>query len=139
MFRARYMILFESRTLAGSTNERDAKFFDIYEITSDGYKRTMLYRNDTGFDFGAISRDKRWIALVKPRTTNDSDIHLYDTRTKSLKNITAHSGNVNSSPAEFTPDGRALYFITDAGRDLVSLSLTLRVYAVRRSKASGER
>ena len=111
----------DKRSFFVITNERDAKFFDVYEITTNGYKRTMLYRNDSGFDFGAISRDKRWIALVKPRTTNDSDIHLYDTRTKTLKNITAHSGNVNSSPAEFTPDGRALYFITDAGSEFAHL------------------
>ena len=41
---------------------------------ADDYKRTLFYRNDGQYELGPISRDKRWVALVKPRTTNDIDI-----------------------------------------------------------------
>ena len=85
-----------------STNERDARFFDLYEIAADGYKRTLLYRNTDGYELGPISRDKRFLALVKPRTTSDADIYLHDRQPKTTKNITAHTGTVNNSPADFS-------------------------------------
>src|SRR5262245_37169304 len=77
-----------------STNERDPKYFDIYEITTDGYRRTMFYRNTDGYELGPISRDKRYIALSKPRSTSDADIFLHDRQAKTTRNVTPHSGAV---------------------------------------------
>src|SRR6185503_14687150 len=37
-----------------STNERDARFFDIYEMPLDTFKPSMIYKDETGFEFGAI-------------------------------------------------------------------------------------
>jgi dipeptidyl aminopeptidase/acylaminoacyl peptidase len=104
-----------------SSNERDPKYFDLYEVTIDGLKRAMVFRNDSGLDVGAISRDKRYLALTKPRTTNDQDIILYDTQSKTLKNITQHTGNVSNSPADFSLDNGKLLFVSDSGREFASL------------------
>jgi dipeptidyl aminopeptidase/acylaminoacyl peptidase len=68
-----------------------------------------------------VSPDKRYIALVKPRTTSDADIYLHDRRGNTTKNITTHTGTVNNSPAEFTPDGSALLFVSDSGREFSAL------------------
>ena len=46
--------------------------------STEGFKRTLLYKNTKGYDLGPVSRDKRYIALVKRRTTSDADIFLYD-------------------------------------------------------------
>lgn len=104
-----------------STNERDERYFDLYEISVDGYQRTLVYQNSAGFELGPISRDKRYIALLKPRTTSDSDIHLYDVRDKKTRNITAHTGSVSNSPADFSPDGSKLLFVSDSGGEFASL------------------
>jgi len=104
-----------------STNERDEKFFDLYEISVDGYGRTLVYKNDAGFDIGPISRDKRYVAFSKARTTSDSDIHLYDTRDKTTKNITAHTGSVSNNAADFSPDGSKLIYISDDAGEFASL------------------
>jgi len=49
------------------SNERDKRFFDLYEYAANGYRRTLFYRNVDGFDAAAISRDKRiegrWTAM----------------------------------------------------------------------------
>jgi len=113
-----------------SCNERDERFFDVYEYATDGYARSLFYRNTEGYDVGAISRDKRYLALVKSRTTSDSDIWLLDRQKGTKKNITAHKGVVDNSPAAFSPDGTRLLVISDAGREFKSL----RSYAL----ASGE-
>jgi dipeptidyl aminopeptidase/acylaminoacyl peptidase len=104
-----------------STNERDPRFFDVYEITTDGLKRSMFYRNNDGFNIGPISRDKRYIALVKSNTTSDADIFLADRVAASTKNITSHTGTINNSPADFSPDNTKLLFVSDSGREFASL------------------
>jgi len=104
-----------------STNERDERYFDLYEVTVEGYKKTLLYRNTAGFDLGPISRDKRYVALVKSRSTADADIYLHDRRSNSTKNITPHTGSVNSFPADFSVDSSKLLYISDKGREFLAL------------------
>lgn len=104
-----------------STNERDPRFFDIYQIATSGLKRTLFYKNTDGLNIGPISRDARYVALVKSRTTSDADIYLYDRVAASTTNITPHSGNVSNGPADFTPDNSKLLFVTDSGREFASL------------------
>lgn len=104
------------------TNERDSRFFDLYEHTlAAGYPRALVFQNDSGFDVAAVSPDKRWIALGKARTTSDADVWLFDRETKTLRNITAHTGTVNNRAADFTPDGRALLLVSDEGREFAAL------------------
>src|SRR4029079_6164680 len=74
------------------SNERDEHFFDLYEYASGDYARTLFYRNEKGFNPEVLSRDKRYLALSKSRTTNDSDIWLLDRQTGKTLNITAHKG-----------------------------------------------
>ena len=48
-----------------STNERDPRFFDIFEMPIDSFKPTLIYKDETGFDVGDISDDKKYIAFQK--------------------------------------------------------------------------
>ena len=114
-----------------TTNERNPQYFDLYEYAVDGYARKLVYQNKDGLDVGAISRDKRYIALVKPITTNNSDLYLYDTQTSQTKHLTPHQGDVNNSPNAFSPDGKSLYFTTDEGSEYA--------YLVKYDLATGQR
>ncbi|HEX3157294.1 MAG TPA: prolyl oligopeptidase family serine peptidase [Gemmatimonadaceae bacterium] len=111
----------DDRSFYVQTNERDPRFFDLYEYQVDGYARTMIYRNEQGLDPVAVSRDRRWVALLKPRTTNDSDVWLLDVRSGALRNLTEHTGNVSNTPVGFDPAGLALYFMSDAGSEFAYL------------------
>jgi Tol biopolymer transport system component len=115
----------DDRSFLVSTNERDPRYFDLYELATDGYARTMLYKNTDGYDLGPVSRDKRFIALVKAKTTSDSDIFLHDRTRATTSNITAHTGSVNNSPADFSPDGARLLFTSDADRELPSCGASI--------------
>src|SRR2546423_12173064 len=95
------------------TNARDPKFFDIFEMSIADLKPTLIYKDETGYQIGAISNDKRFIAFGKPgNSTADSDIYLFNTETKEMKNITAHTGDVNNSPEAFDPASNFLYFLS---------------------------
>lgn len=100
-----------------STNERDARFFDIYKLDATSFERKLLYQDTVGYQLGDISNDEKFLAFAKPNTTSDSDIFIYNVATKEMKNITPHQGEVASNPASFDPASRYLYYLTDEGSE----------------------
>jgi dipeptidyl aminopeptidase/acylaminoacyl peptidase len=114
-----------------ATNERDARHFDLYDVTAEGYARTPLFRNDGGYDPGPVSPDRRYVALQKTYTDTDADIFLYDRRGGQARNLTAHRGEVFNRPLEFSRDGRWLYYLSDEASEFR--------YLVRMDLESGRR
>src|SRR5687768_16089976 len=60
--------IFQGWTPAGDafwvlTNEREPKFFDLYRYDAKSYARAMAYKDETGYQLGAISGDGRYLAL----------------------------------------------------------------------------
>ncbi|MGH7460979.1 MAG: prolyl oligopeptidase family serine peptidase, partial [Longimicrobiales bacterium] len=104
-----------------SSNERDPQFFDLYEYQADNYARTQFYKNTDGYLPGPISRDKRYLALIKVHSTSNQDVYLHDRQSGTTKLLTKHEGNVSYSPATFTPDGSALLITADEGREFAAL------------------
>ena len=101
-----------------STNERDPRFFDVYEMPIDSFKASLIYKDEIGLSVGAISDDKKYIAFEKSGgSPADSDIYLYNTATKDSKNITAHSGDVANSAETFDGASKYLYYLTDANSE----------------------
>ena len=72
------------------SNERDPKFFDLYEYQFSDFSREMIYQNDEGYQPGAISPDGQNIAMVKVDTRDNSNIYLYNRGDKETKLITEH-------------------------------------------------
>ncbi len=103
------------------TNERDPKAFDLYQISTDGYERTLLFQNDGGYDIVGVSPDQRWIAIGKTNTTVDSDIYLYDIARKETKLLTPHEGETSHDAGPFSPDGAWLYYRTNGGTEFQRL------------------
>jgi Tol biopolymer transport system component len=62
------------------TNERDARYFDLYRYDAGNYERTLLFKNTGGYTPGVVSRDGRWLALLKVRNNADNDIFLLERR-----------------------------------------------------------
>jgi dipeptidyl aminopeptidase/acylaminoacyl peptidase len=121
----------DDRTFFFTTNERDPEYFDLYEMTVDSYKSTLLFRNEGAFDIGPISRDRRYVALYKEETIGDSDVYLYDRKIGKLTNLTAHTGEIASMARDFSPDSASLYYTTDEGAEFARL--------VRLDLATGKR
>ena len=97
------------------SNERDAKFFDLYRYDAKTYERKLLYKDETGYQLAAISDDGKWVALDKPRTTADTDIYLWNAATGQTKHITPHQGEAAYSAEDFDPESRFLYYTTNDG------------------------
>ncbi|HEY0728802.1 MAG TPA: hypothetical protein VGD38_12075, partial [Pyrinomonadaceae bacterium] len=99
-----------------STHERDPRFFDIYEMPIDTFKPAMIYKDQMGLDFAAISNDKKYIAFDNSGGSQaDSNVVLYNTVTKDLDIITAHMDEMSNQAQEFDLNSKHLYYLTDDG------------------------
>jgi dipeptidyl aminopeptidase/acylaminoacyl peptidase len=100
-----------------TTNERDARFFDLYRYDARSYERALVYQDDKGYQLGAVSGDGRYLAFAKPNNTADSDLYLWDVQAKEMKHLSPHEGMVQFSPEDFDPASKALYYLTDEGTE----------------------
>ncbi len=105
-----------------STNERDPKYFDVFEMNIADMKSTLIFKDENAYEFADISNDKRYLAFSKPgESTIDSDIYLFDTTTKEMKKVTPHTGEVSFTAQSFDPQSRYLYYTTDEGNEFAYL------------------
>ncbi|HIF82827.1 MAG TPA: S9 family peptidase [Candidatus Marinimicrobia bacterium] len=96
-----------------TSNQRNPKYMDIYEMNIHSFKSKMIYQNDDAFNFAEVSNDGRYLALNKSHTRDNSDMYLYDIQSRNLNHISNHKGNVNFNPSSFSVDSKSLYFLTD--------------------------
>jgi dipeptidyl aminopeptidase/acylaminoacyl peptidase len=104
-----------------SSNERDARYFDIYRYDAKTYERTLLYKNEHGYFPDAVSEDGRWVSMTRVNTTNDSDIYLWRADTNAVTHVTPHRGDSQHFPASFDPASRHLYYLTNDGGEFTRL------------------
>ena len=96
-----------------TSNERDPRYFDLYEVQVDGYQTSLIFKNETGYNVSSVSPDKRYIALSKVNTRADSDAFVYDRETGETRRLLEHAGDAVRSPQTFSRDGKSLYCLTD--------------------------
>jgi dipeptidyl aminopeptidase/acylaminoacyl peptidase len=98
-----------------TTNERNAQAFDLYRYAIKDYQRTLVFKNDAAWQLSGVSPDDRFLALVKPRTSADSDVYLVDlsVRKHAPQLITKHEGNATHDVYAFSRDSKQLVYATD--------------------------
>ena len=102
-----------------SSNKRDARYSDLYEMDLETFTPELLYKNEDGYFVGGLSKDKKHLSLIKPLNTNDSDLFLYNREDKSLTKINKNQSA--NSPEDYSPDGKSLYYTTDDGGEFAQL------------------
>lgn len=97
------------------TNERDQTAMDIYAYDTLSYESGIVFQNDDSLDIGDVSPDGRWLALMRNRTSADSDILLVDLASGDTtpQLITEHEGNIAHGVYTFTPDSSQLVYATN--------------------------
>lgn len=98
-----------------TSNKRDSRFMDLYQMDFLSYSPKLIYQNDEGYDIGDLSDDEKYLSLSKSINTNDSNLFLYDLQAKTQTQINTEQ-SANSSQ-DFSPDNSALYYTTDLGNE----------------------
>lgn len=98
-----------------TSNKRDPRFFDLYKMDTTSWQPRLIYKNEHGYDVGAISNDERYLALVEPVTTSSTNLYLADQQTGALKKLNTDSVESSNAPLQFAADNTRLYYSTDEG------------------------
>lgn len=102
-----------------TSNKRDKRFMDLYEMDIETFTPKMIYKNEEGYNVSAISNNKNILALSKTINTNDSDLFLFDRTSKVVTKINLTvSGN---NAADFSNDDTEFYYTTDANGEFATL------------------
>lgn len=101
------------------SNKRDPKFFDVYKMSIGDYEPTLLYQNNDNLTFTGMSDDENYLALSKAITTNDSDLYIFNRKSKEQVKVNDSLGS-NSAQA-FNKENSKLYYTTDTDGEFASL------------------
>lgn len=123
--------MYDEESFLFSSNKRDPRYLDIYEMDIATFESEMIFQNDSGYYLGDISNDEKYMAFEKVITEHNTDVYLYDRATQEMKHITPHEGDVAFSPVTFSTDSKSLYMLTNEGSEFS--------YLVRYDIASGAR
>lgn len=100
-------------------NKRDRRMMDVYEMNIESMESQLLYEMESGYNFGGISNDKRYMALSFAINTNDSDLYLYNFESKEKIKINEEQSRNNAT--DFGPNNEYLYYLTDQGSEFSHL------------------
>ncbi|MCC7266424.1 MAG: S9 family peptidase [Caulobacteraceae bacterium] len=113
------------------TNERNPRYFDLYEVSAKDYARRLIFTNDLAYQVRAVSPDRRYVALSRIVDNASTPTYVFDTREQKVRQITPDRPGISSMPHAFAPEGAVLFYTTDEGREFKAL--------VREDLATGER
>lgn len=100
-----------------TSNKRDPRFFDLYEMDISGFEPTLIYKNTENLSPGAISHNGKYLALTREITTSNSEMFLMDLGSGAIKHISEHEGDATYSPSGFSLDDQYLRFLTNEGSE----------------------
>ncbi|MDE3743857.1 S9 family peptidase [Maribacter polysaccharolyticus] len=105
----------DDKHLYYGSNKRDPRFFDVYKLSVDEYTTQMIYQNNDGLDFSGMSDDENHFALSKTINTNDTDLFLYNVKTKEMTKINENQSA--NAAQDFSVDNTTFYYTTDDGAE----------------------
>ena len=97
------------------SNKRDPRYFDVYKMSIDDFSSEMIYKDESGLTFSGMSNDENYFALTKSLNTNDSDLSLYNVKTKEMTKVNENQSK--NSAQDFSVDNSTFYYTTDDGAE----------------------
>lgn len=108
---------------AYAANDRDPAAFDVYvrPTAAGDARRVMETRgHHEAQDF---SPDGAKLVVLEEHWSFNQDLHLVDVASGARTHLTPHQGDVRFMAPRFTRDGRALFVLTDGGREFMNLAV----------------
>lgn len=111
----------DGKTFLFLSSLRDERLMDLYEYDVRTKKTRRLWEASGKIAFAVASWDHRHFALVETLSDVNTNLYSLDRGGKKPRLLTPHSGNILYSAADFSRDGRTLYFTSDEGREFTTL------------------
>jgi len=105
-----------------ATNERDGQHMDTYRLDVRTMENVRVFENNSTFTVVGISQDDQTFILSEFINVTSSNLHVYDVRSGITTALTSQDeGEANYEFADFSPDGKLLYILTDYDSEFMRL------------------
>ncbi len=111
-------------SISYSSNERDPRYFDVYERNIETGKVTLLFQHDGTNNAGTYSPDGQSLLITRDEDNIHGQLLLLDRATKEVRTLTPETGSGPSlyRDAAWSADRRGLYVRTNRDRQFLSLA-----------------
>jgi dipeptidyl aminopeptidase/acylaminoacyl peptidase len=111
----------DGRTISFAANTRNQRWFDVYVRDLENSEPQRVLEHDSSNRAGPFSPDGRWLVVIRSFSTSHQELWLVDLVGSEPPRLLTRAGEeaIYERP-EWTPDGRALYCLSDFGRDLAA-------------------
>src|SRR6202035_2614877 len=111
----------DGATISFAANTRIPRWFDIYSRDLATGEVRCLLEHDSTNSAGPFSPDGRWLIVVRSFSTAHDELWLVDVHGSEPPRLLSKPNEVAFyEQPEWSPDGRCIYALTDAGRDLAA-------------------
>jgi dipeptidyl aminopeptidase/acylaminoacyl peptidase len=107
-----------------SCNERNPRFFDVYELTLSTRERRLLLRSDDTNYAQSYSPDGKYVLVARQESNTRNQLLLVETATCDVRSLTPalQDGPALHTMATWSADRRGLYLLSNYGRQFLSLA-----------------
>ena len=107
-----------------ASNERDARYFDVYERAVDGGEPRRLLEQDGTNYAGSWSPGGRYVLAMRYDSNTRDQLWLLDTHSGEARPLTPviTEGAARHIAAQWAASGDGLYLLSDRGRQFLSLA-----------------
>src|SRR5437588_953510 len=111
----------DGRTISFAANTRNQRWFDVYVRDLENSEPLCVLEHDSSNRAGPFSPDGRWLVVIRSFSTSHQELWLVDLVGSEPPRLLTRAGEeaIYERP-EWTPDGHALYCLSDFGRDLAA-------------------
>jgi dipeptidyl aminopeptidase/acylaminoacyl peptidase len=114
----------DGRRITYSSNERDARYFDVYErFMETGETHQLLQQDGTNSPI-AYSPDGRYVLVSRSHSNVNNQLFLVDTITGDIRTLTpeVNEGQALHVLPAWSADERGLFLLSNRGRQFLSLA-----------------
>ena len=119
----------DGTSIAFSSNERDARFFDVFIMNVESGDRRLLFQDDGSYHAGGFSPDGRSVLVQRADVGAEQTLYVLDVASGAIRQLTEAGHPSKYAHQAWSVDGGAVYCITDRDRELL--------YVARLDAASG--
>jgi dipeptidyl aminopeptidase/acylaminoacyl peptidase len=111
----------DGRSVAFAANTRTGRWFDIYVRDLESSETRRMLQHDSTNRAGPFSPDGRWLIAVRAFASSHQELWLVDVRGEhEPRLLTPANEHAAYERPEWSPDGRFIYCVSDAGREMAA-------------------
>jgi dipeptidyl aminopeptidase/acylaminoacyl peptidase len=109
----------DGKQISYASNERDARFFDIYTMDVESGESRRLFQGDGSYYAGGYSPDGRSVLVQRADISSDQALYVLDVESGNLRRLTDDTPPSKFAHAVWSKDGASVFCQTDRDREFL--------------------